>query len=1370
MRLLSWNCRGLGRSQDSTIPRLKEIRKIYFPEIVFLMETKQSKDKVVDLKVVLGYDRVMVVDPIGLSGGLALMWKREVSVEVKFADKSVRFRGQCFFVTFVYGEPSQQGKKKVWERLMRLGAGRKESWGLLGDFNEILHNGEKIGGPNRGANSFLDFAQMIQVCEMKELTGFGDSFPWAGVRYKKYIQCKLDRCFGNKQWRNVFQNSTQTFMERLGSDHRPVMVNLMSEQDSRRSDFRFDKWMVGKNRVEETIGETWNRARGIGNLSIVDSIGAVRKSLGKWKRDNNLNSNEHMKKLRHELELETSSTAPCWERVGELNVEINKAFKEEEDFWVQKSRDKWLVVGDNNTSFFHASVKACRQQNHLSKLVDDEGTEQSSLPQMGKIATDYFEKLFSSSASNEIMGFFASLEPRVSENMNRKLIREVTDEEVRLAVFSIKPSSAPGSDGMNGLFFQEYWGILGVEIVKEVKAFFNTGVFPMEWNFTQICLIPKITNPTSMVDLRPISLCSVLYKIVAKILVSRIKPLLEHIVSPNQSAFVPERLISDNIIIAHEMIHGLRTHDKISKEFMAIKTDMSKAYDRIEWNYLEGLMIAMGFHAKFREWIMFCVCSVSYTVLINGEEQGKVLPGRGLRQGDPLSPFLFDLCTEGLSHQLNEAERRGEISGIRFSEDGPAIHHLFFADDSLLLLRANEEECGVVCRILKAYELVSGQMISLTKSAITFGSKVEDGMKVKIKEISGITNEGGTGKYLGLPECFSGSKVAMLQYIHEKMTARFQGWYAFFLSTGGKEVLLKSVAMAMPVFAMSVFKLPKTTCKMLTSAMANFWWNAQDGKNKMHWVSWDRMCLDKKDGGMGFKDLEKFNQALLAKQGWRLLMDPNSLCARVIKSRYYPTGDFLDAKIGSRPSYAWRSMLFGRELLVKGLRSNVGSGKSTLVWTDKWLFDKEPLAPMRKQTFFNVNLRVCDLIDTHTRTWDRGKLEEVFFPSDIELIMKMKPAFGKEDSYEWVHNRWGAYSVKSGYWLACSTDKSAVRVEAQSKPSLNDVRSQVWSVNTTPKIKVFMWKALSNALAVSEECIARGMKVDPRCQRCGDDGESINHALFSCPAARLVWATSGFPFPQRGFENSSLFENFSYLLSIGKDPRVPKEFRQVFPWILWMLWKNKNAFAFEGKEYAAEDTVAKCREEATRWTELTGVAKAEEARRNQCKKFDAKWRAPERGRLKCNIGISWCRKTNLAGMGWIVRTSSGDSVLHSRRAFNGVSSLLEAKRLGLIWAVESMISHKLHNVPFDVEDRDLVASVNKPKSCPALRAYGEELKEILNGTSEWEMESVSGKANMVAFKIVQSVTEKKRFQSYVAQGSPSWLRSLLVEEGLRSRE
>lgn len=210
---------------------------------------------------------------------------------------------------------------------------------------------------------------------------------------------------------------------------------------------------------------------------------------------------------------------------------------------------------------------------------------------------------------------------------------------------------------------------------------------------------------------------------------------------------------------------------------------------------------------------MTCISTVSFSVLINGAPRGHIQPERGIRQGDPLSPYIFIICAEFLSHLLARSTKERKIQGIKISNNSPAVSHLLFADDALFFTLANIKSAKEIKRILNIYEEASGHAVNLNKSAITFGKKVRAANKTKVRHILNIHNHGGGGKYLGIPEQFGSKKSEMFQYIIEKVKAKTQGWSKRYLSTGGKEILLKSVALPMPIYSMNVFKLPKEICE-----------------------------------------------------------------------------------------------------------------------------------------------------------------------------------------------------------------------------------------------------------------------------------------------------------------------------------------------------------------------------------------------------------------------------------------------------------------------------------------------------------------------------------------------------------------------------
>ncbi|KAL6209655.1 hypothetical protein ACLB2K_020595 [Fragaria x ananassa] len=342
---------------------------------------------------------------------------------------------------------------------------------------------------------------------------------------------------------------------------------------------------------------------------------------------------------------------------------------------------------------FFIEVRASnrRKKNKLKGLYDRLGVWQNTPQGIEEVVISYFHDLFVRQepdlvAQNTVL---QTIQPRVTSEMNQTLLAPYLMEEVKVALFQMHPSKAPGPDGMSPFFFQKYWDLVGVEVSNAVISFLTKKDMPHDLNFTNVVLIPKVKEVQYMTELRPIALCNVVYKIASKVLANRLKTFLPEIVSLEESAFVPDRLILDNTLVASELAHYMHKLKRGKEGFMALKLDISKAYDRLEWDFLQKIMLKLGFDQNWVDLIMHCLSTVRYSFMINVIAKDFVTPHRGLRQGDPISPYLFLLCAEGLSALIASSVEGGKWKRLQVCDGAPTISHLLFADDSMLYSQAS---------------------------------------------------------------------------------------------------------------------------------------------------------------------------------------------------------------------------------------------------------------------------------------------------------------------------------------------------------------------------------------------------------------------------------------------------------------------------------------------------------------------------------------------------------------------------------------------------------------------------------------------------------------------------------------------------------
>lgn len=340
--------------------------------------------------------------------------------------------------------------------------------------------------------------------------------------------------------------------------------------------------------------------------------------------------------------------------------------------------------------------------------------------------------------------------PNVDSNYWTGINCSITRDEVKTSLFDMAPYKAPGPDGLPAGFYQKTWDIVGDSICSLVTNYFETGVLPNGLNDTLISLIPKVTHPESVTQFRPISLCNVSYKIITKVMVNRMKPVLEKLVSHEQSSFVPGRQIVDNIVVYQEVLHSFRT-TTTQKKYMIIKVDLEKAYDRLDCSFIRDTLQVAGFDANWDRNVMGCVETSRLALLWNNQQQDWIYPKRGVRQGDAISPYLFVMCVDRLSHLVKKLVDEGRWKGIRLSRTGPLLTHLFFADDLVLFAEASVDQMTEIKRCLELFCEASGQRISLNKSEIFFSPNVSNGDATDLLAIEGMPQTEDLGRYLSVP-------------------------------------------------------------------------------------------------------------------------------------------------------------------------------------------------------------------------------------------------------------------------------------------------------------------------------------------------------------------------------------------------------------------------------------------------------------------------------------------------------------------------------------------------------------------------------------------------------------------------------------------
>eukprot|EP00253_Pinus_taeda_P029368 PITA_29368 len=662
------------------------------PQMCFLQETKCNSATLGRIlsKAWPGC-RSVVVDASGASGGLAIAWNSQALaltdfhashhlIQIAFHILGTNVHGNLSNVYF----PQDAGSKKaLLDTIEALSMNRQHPlWIAAGDFNMITKLEDKIGGRSRLDPEVDRFKDFIHTASLIDMPFFNGTFTWSNCRGGKHqIASKLDRFLILNNAVHLGGDFTAEILAHSGSDHWPIALHWQRPGDRTKRPFRFEGFWLMHPAFKDFVRTTWASfipPEGSKMFQLQQKLRFLKSHLKRWNQETFGNIFEAQRELTKELKdlhqeiINAGHTEATLDKERHINNQLEERRKQEEIYWRQKSRVRWLEEGERNTKFFHRTTVKRRMHNKIPFIQDQEGAKIEEHEKIEEILLNHFQQL--------------------------------------------KEGKAPGPEGFTTTFFHAFWDLIKVEVwqvVEESKA--QHWLLP-SLNSTFITLIPKEENSITPDKFRPIALCNVLYKVISKVIANRLKPLLPMLISPEQSGYVEGRQIMDGIILTHEILYSLKQSKQAG---MLLKLDLSKAFDKLSWSYIQHMLKAFGFCSTWVHWIMSLITSSHFSLLVNGFPSRPFKPSRGIRQGDPLSPFLFVIMAEGLGRHIKQALQSNHLRGISI-HNSPASSHQQFVDDTMLYGYPSAQEASRLKSLLNEFSDASGTHVNSSKSQIFF--------------------------------------------------------------------------------------------------------------------------------------------------------------------------------------------------------------------------------------------------------------------------------------------------------------------------------------------------------------------------------------------------------------------------------------------------------------------------------------------------------------------------------------------------------------------------------------------------------------------------------------------------------------------------